>query len=129
MQQNRGETTKENLTSKRQATNEGVPRPRADLCGSNRPLLNYRAVISKAKYKSYIERRTLVKVKVIGAEAEDPSSNLKHRSESDRSINFDPSFLGQINKEVDNKDERISVGSYGSEQNIKFKVKQIKKAG
>ena len=50
----RGETTKESLKGRHKT--EGIPYQRADICESNKPMLNYREFISEDVYKKYKEK-------------------------------------------------------------------------
>jgi hypothetical protein len=116
----RGETTKESKKGKYEA--EGIPYQRADICVSNKPLLDYRAFISERVYRRFKDKnseniRTLeggLDPRII---SEDHGERLK----------IDPELMNRINNEeykvnLRNKPEYTVSDNDASS---KFKIKKL----
>ena len=95
------------------------------MCGSDKPLLDYRAQVDEKKYKELTNNKVEQPVKIIYAAA---SPKHKHNTESDQQIKLDASFLSRVRSANQQKaQERSDVSSNNSDNNPKFMLKTVKK--
>jgi len=122
----RGQTTKENLKTHKNLIRQGIiPYPRADLCGSEKPLLDFRAHVAEQKYKEMTSSKAELPVKIVYSPA---GPKHKHHTESDQQIKLDASFLSRVkNANQQKPQERSDISSPNSEHNLKFTLKSVKK--
>jgi hypothetical protein len=72
----RGETTRENLTQRKQAPQAGLGYQRADVCYSNPIVRDFRAEIDDEQYSRFVNKKNLAVVK-IDFEPDNPERKLQ----------------------------------------------------